>query len=286
MLTILIWDVQHGNAVHIKTPASKHIVQDLGTGSHKGTGRDFSPLLHLKHKYDIYQLDEVIITHPHGDHLDDIVNFDRLRPRALHRPNHVTNEEIWAGNQNADPNIIQRYLEINDRYNQPFSDGENPNLPSNNGGVDIRFFVSRSCSRSNLNNHSVVTVISYETCKVLIPGDNESPSWHELLKRDDFIEAISGTDILVAPHHGRDAGFYGDIFNYFKPKLTVISDGRFGDTSATSRYDQVTQGWEVHQRDGQNIKRKCVTTRADGVINISIGRDPADGRVFISVTID
>lgn len=286
MLTIVIWDVQHGNAVHIKTPASKHIVQDLGTGSYKGTGRDFSPLLHLKHKYGIDQLDEVIITHPHADHLDDIVNFDRLSPRLLYRPNHLTKDEIWAGNQNANPDIIKKYLEINDRYNLPLSDEADPNRPSNNGGVNIRFFVSRSCSRSNLNNHSLVTVISYETCKVLIPGDNESPSWNELLKTGDFIEAISGTGILVAPHHGRDAGFCSDIFNYFKPKLTVISDGRFGDTSATSRYDQVTEGWLVHRRNGQNVERKCVTTRADGVINIDIYRDQVDRRTVIYVTID
>lgn len=286
MLTIVFWDVQHGNAVYIKTPASKHIVQDLGTGSYKGIGRDFSPLLHLKYKYSINQLDDVIITHPHADHLDDILNFDRLSPRVLHRPNHLTNEEIWAGNQNANPDIIQKYLEINDRYNQPLSDESDPSRPSNNGGVDIRFFVSRSCSRSNLNNHSMVTVISYETCKVLIPGDNESSSWHELLKIDGFIEAISKTDILVAPHHGRDSGFCSDIFNYFKPRLTVISDSRFGDTSATSRYDQVTQGWQVHRRNGQDIERKCVTTRADGVINIDMGRNSDTGRAFISVTID
>lgn len=286
MLTIVFWDVQHGNAAYIRTPASKHIVQDLGTGSYKGSVRDFSPLLHLKNRYGIDQLDEVIITHPHGDHLDDIVNFDRLDPRVLHRPNHLTSEEIWAGNQNANQYIIQKYLEINDRYNHPVSVENNPNLPSNNGGVDIRFFVSSSCSRSNLNNHSVVTVISYETCKVLIPGDNESSSWHELFKRDGFVEAISGTDILVAPHHGRDSGFCSDIFNYFKPRLTVISDGRFGDTSATSRYDQVTQGWAVHRRNGQDIERKCVTTRADGVISIDIGRNSDNGRAFISVTID
>lgn len=286
MLTIVFWDVQHGNAAYIKTPASKHIVQDLGTGSYKGTGPDFSPLLYLKNRYGIDQLDEVIITHPHGDHLDDIVNFDRLLPRALCRPNHLTNDEVWAGNQNADPDIIQKYLDINDRYNEPLSEENDPKLPSNNGGVDIRFFVSRSCSTSNLNNHSVVTVISYETCRVLIPGDNESASWHELLKRDDFLKAISGTDILVAPHHGRDSGFCSELFNYFEPKLTVISDGRFGDTSATSRYDQVTQGWTVHNRKGQDIERKCVTTRADGVINIDIGRNPVNSTPFISVTID
>jgi len=285
-LTIVIWDVQHGSATYIRTPTPKHIVCDLGIGSYVSNDRSFSPLLHLKHKYDVTQLDEVIITHPHCDHLDDIVHFDTLDPRVLHRPNHLTNEEVWAGNQNADPDTINKYLEVNDRYNRPVSDEDNPNLPNNNGGVNFQFFVSKDCSRSNLNNHSVVTIISYEDCKVLLPGDNEPPSWHELLDMEDFVEAIKGMDVLVAPHHGRESGFRSDLFSYFKPKLTVISDGRFCDSSATSRYSQVTQGWTVHRRNGQDTQRKCVTTRADGVVKIDMGRNQESDRSFISVEID
>ncbi len=177
MLTITIWDVQHGNAAYIKTLALKHIVQDLGTGSYKAGLVTFSPLLHLRNKYNISQVDEVIITHPHGGHLDDISNFDSVNPRVLLRPKHLTDKEIWAGNKNADEEVIEQYLAINDRYSEPVSDGENPRLPSNNGGVDIKVFTPCSCGRSNLNNHSIVTVISYETCKIILPGDNEPPSW-------------------------------------------------------------------------------------------------------------
>ncbi len=39
-----------------------------------------------------------------------------------------------------------------------------------------------------------------------LPGDNEPPSWEELLAKPDFVEAIRGTDILLAPHHGRPEG--------------------------------------------------------------------------------
>ena len=286
MLTIIIWDVQHGSAAYIETPASKHIVQDLGTGSYKAGRMTFSPLRHLRSQYGVSQLDEVIITHPHGDHLDDITNFSLLNPRILSRPRHLTDEEIWAGNGNADQTVIEKYLEINKGYGEPVLEGENPLLPSNNGGVEINVFVPRSCGRSNLNNHSLVSVISYENSKVIIPGDNELPSWQELLERSDFRNAIQGSDVLIAPHHGRDAGFCSDIFKYFTPRLTVISDGRFGDTSATNRYDKVTSGWTVHHRGGPDEQRKCVTTRSDGDILIRIGRDPSDQRPFISVTID
>lgn len=36
MLEIIIWDVQHGSAAYVHTPGNKHIVIDLGTGSHIG----------------------------------------------------------------------------------------------------------------------------------------------------------------------------------------------------------------------------------------------------------
>ena len=107
-----------------------------------------------------------------------------------------------------------------------------------------------------------------------------------MLERQSFKAAISGTDVFLAPHHGRDSGFCSDIFEYFEPKLTIISDGRFGDTSATSRYDKVTSGWKVYRRNGPDEKRKCVTTRSDGDIVIRIGRDSTDNRPFISVHID
>ena len=286
MLTIRIWDVQHGSAAYIRTPAPKHIVNDLGIGSYEIESRTFSPLVHLKRKLGISQLDEVIISHPHGDHLDDILNFDLLTPRVLHRPKHLTEEQIWAGNKVTDEEIIEKYLEVNNRYTEPVSEENDPELPSNNGGVDIKVFSPRLANESNLNNNSLVTVITYESCKVILAGDNESVSWQALLNRTSFKDAIEGTDVFLAPHHGRESGFYSDLFNYFNPKLTVISDGRFCDTSATDRYDQVTTGWAVHRRSGADIKRKCVTTRHDGDIFLKIGRNSSDNRPFISVTID
>lgn len=71
----------------------------------------------------------------------------------------------------------------------------------------MRFFQPNTCSRSNLNNHSLVAVVSYAGSKIIIPGDNEAASWNELLEYPAFVQAIRGTDILLAAHHGREAGY-------------------------------------------------------------------------------
>jgi len=192
--------------------------------------------------------------------------------------------EIQASNEKPDK-IIDKYLEISKRYNSPVTPSNNPFLEGSNGGVQIQTFAPTSCSTSNLNNHSIVTVISYAQSKMIIPGDNEPPSWEELLKRTDFLAAIKGTDILLAPHHGRSSGFSSALFEYISPRLTIISDGPFGDTSATSRYAQQTQGWTVQKRNGGQEIRKCVTMRNDGVIVVKFGENP-HRKPYIQVTID
>ena len=282
-LEIVFWDVQHGNASYIKTPNGKHIVCDLGTGSYESSSKEFSPLLHLKNKYGVTKLDWVIISHPHKDHISDIVNFDKLSPTILSRPKHLPEEDIMKNVRDEDKHLFEKYFEINKRYSEPITPENNLKLPKNTGGVDIETFVPKSCSTSNINNHSIVTVVSYAQSKVILTGDNEPPSWKELLGKTSFVNAIKDADILLAPHHGRDSGFHKELFDHFSPYLTIISDGRFCDTSATDRYDDVTKGWTVYYRSGGNEKRFCLTTRNDGYAVVKLGYD-SNKKPFINVT--
>lgn len=287
MLEVIFWDVQHGSAAYISTPSGRHIALDLGTGSYKNSNRTFSPLLHLKNKRNISSLDSVIMTHPHRDHLDDISNFFELTPFCIDRPSHLTHEEIISGNPTGNSDILKEYFEIDRKYNHPTPDSLNPLKDFNNGGVDIQLFYPKNCAPSNLNNHSIVTVVSYAGSKLLIPGDNEEPSWNELFEQDEFLSAIKNIDVLVASHHGRKAGFSSALFEHMgrKPYLTIISDGPEGETSATDLYLGQTKGFTVHKRSGGTEERKCLTTRNDGVIVVKFGMNQGN-KPFIEVTID
>jgi len=269
-LEIVFWDVKHGSSTYIKTPNGKHIVCDLGVGSYESSDEAFSPLLHLKNRWAVKQLDMVIITHPHKDHINDIMNFEQLSPKVLHRPNHLSKEDILKSIRKEDKQLFEKYFEINDRYSSPISPENNPYKSDNMGGVALQTFTPTSCDTSNINNHSIVSVLSYAESKVIITGDNEPPSWKELLAKDAFVTAIKNADILLAPHHGRDSGFHKELFDNFSPYLTVISDGRFCDASATDRYCKVTKGWKVHYRNGDSEERKCLTTRSDGFVVVKL----------------
>ena len=281
MIRFVFWDVQHGHSTYLRT-ATEHIVFDLGVGSYSSS-EQFSPLMHLKDKYRVERLDAVIITHPHGDHLYDIHNFDLLYPRVLYRPKHLTEQEVREGNSSADKSFVDKYYKIDKRYSGDVA--VDPFSPQTNGGVEIKYFIPHESSTLNLNNHSIVTVVSHANSKIIIPGDNENPSWNELLKNNTFVNTIAGTDILLAPHHGRDAGYSEALFEHISPYLTIVSDGAETDTSATDRYSKKSKGWQVWRRNGEKQERKCVTTRNDGVIVVEFGIN-AQNQPYMSAKID
>lgn len=269
MLQFVFWDVQHGSASYIKTPNGRHMVIDLGTGSYS-ENKEFSPLMHLKKKYGVGQLDYVVITHPHRDHIDDIFNLPKLDPLVLRKPV-LTDAEIIAGNKREDNVTINEYIAVTKQFTERVEPGSefDPTTPERWGNVKMSFHRSYGCSTKNLNNQSIVTVFEYANSKIMIPGDNEAESWNELIKDSRFLSAAKGLDVLIAPHHGRQAGYSPELFEAIgKPYITVISDGPYQDTSATSSYGNQSKGWRVYYPDDSYEERYCVTTRQSGVVRV------------------
>ena len=283
---IVFWDVEHGHATYLETPNGRYIVIDLGTGSFE-SGADFSPLNHIRYSYNIKRLDYVIVTHPHVDHIDDIFSFDDMNPKVLLRPKHLDKKPILDKASDTDRPKLEKYFEISERYNEPVPETspDSPKNPSNWGGLNIKSFIPSKCSQNNINNHSAVAVFSFEGIKVLVPGDNEPPSWNELKEMDGFEDWTKNIDVLLAPHHGRKSGFDSEIMKHFNPRLTVVSDGAYCDTSATSRYSDISRGWTVYKKDGTSEKRYCLTTRNDGVVTVSFGKG-TDEKPFLHVKIE
>ncbi|MEX2411965.1 MAG: hypothetical protein WD607_11485 [Candidatus Paceibacterota bacterium] len=148
----------------------------------------------------------------------------------------------------------------------------------------INSFRTTNCPNSNINNHSLIRVFEYADSKIIVPGDNEECSLKKLMENKEFTETVKDSDVLLAPHHGRKAGFYNEFVKLVNPRLTVVSDGRFGDTSYTSAYGTLSRGWKVHKRSGGSEERKVITTRRDGLISIKFGH--GNEKPFIAVKID
>jgi hypothetical protein len=83
---LTISDVQHNNAIHLKTPNNRYIVFDLGTSSRESDSTS-STFKHLTSNEK--QLDSAIICYPHVDYIDDIVMSDPLQIGELSCPVHL-----------------------------------------------------------------------------------------------------------------------------------------------------------------------------------------------------
>lgn len=279
-LRVVVHDVGHGQAIHVFCPDSQIAVIDLGCSN------SFSPLRWLRDQTGT--IDLLFVTHPHGDHIDEVLLLAELgfSVRQLVRPAWLSDEEIYAANGADDAGKVACYLLYSsDKKNTPIPADEYVGNPAVNGGVKIQHFFSSACGRSNINNHSAVVVIEYAGSKIVIPGDNEGPSWKALLENYDFRAAITGASVFVASHHGRLSGYYPDLFaDNRKPALCIVSDAEVQDTDARDRYSYHATGWIVHSRGGTASEtRYAVTTRSDGPIDILAGIR-TDGQRFLSVT--
>lgn len=276
-----VWDVQLGLAIHIKAPNGKYLVIDMGTGNWESGNT--SPLSLLRYQ----KIHYMIITHPHLDHIDDILQFDNNEPTVLWRAKAISNDEVMEGVRDCDKPKFKKYCEINDRFNRTITSDEDPTTETPFDGMTVYKYVTNQCDLDNYNNFSPVTIVCLSNIKIVICGDNETPSFEKLMNQNGFQDAVRDADILVAAHHGRETGYYKDFVDLVNPRLTIISDSSKSDTSAQTKYTNASRGWEVHNHNtGKDEKRYCLTTRSDGNIEIEFGEssDPRFKSV-LSVTI-
>lgn len=260
--TMKVWAVDLGLAVHVEAPNGRYIVIDLGSKD------GVSPLQALSGK----DVGYMVITHPHHDHFSDIRNIGCVKPDVLTKVKAYTREELMEGVRYSEKEDFERYCDFVDRYNCAISENRMPSSGIPFDGLTAKVFSATQCDKRNKNNFSVIVVLQLGKAKVVVCGDNEKESFDELMSNEDFKEAIAGAIVLVAPHHGRDSGFYLEFVKLVNPYITIISDTTKGSTSVTEKYEVYTKGYEVtNMSTGFSSKRWCLTTRNDGNIKVLFG---------------
>jgi len=269
-IEITTFDVAKGDCHAIITPSGRLVVIDLGEC-------DYCQPLEAIRQSGRARIDLLLITHQHADHIAGIPSLDGMPVGILHRPNRVPAEltaqlgdDLKTAWQNFDARFTAPVVSSDKFYD--------PGSPSFDG-MSIQFFGGRSDS-SNLNNYSIVAVVEFDGFKLLFPGDLEAPGWEKLLADSLFVAAITGTRILYAAHHGREAGWYAPLFEVISPDLTIISDGDEQDTSYTDGYCGVTNGHQVRTRPTTPVEVllpnskecKAISTRNNGKIVTRVER--------------
>jgi len=269
-----VWDVELGLAIHIKAPNGRYVVIDLGSTA------DVSPIQELWFR----RVGYMVITHPHHDHFSDIRNIDYARPNVLWRVKAFSREELLKDVRPQDKDDFVRYCDFCDGYNKSLSSDEQPSSGNPFDGMKARVFSTDKCDKSNKNNFSAIVVIELGKARIVVCGDNEKASFDELMKREDFKNAVKNAWVLVAPHHGRESGYHEEFATLVNPYITIISDTKSGETSVTEKYAAKTRGWVVHKDGAESEKRYCVTTRNDGNILVEFGESETNKNGLLCVT--
>lgn len=273
-LKIIVFNVEHGFCALIKSPTGRTLLIDCDKASY------FSPIKYIVENELTDCVDEgtfyfskFILTHPHGDHLEDIERLMDYPPSIIFRQSDYTCNEVKESNSESGSEKIDIYSDWQETYNQPACE------------IDWGFHIyhkaylnpseTKNLDESKaINNSSIPIVISYQgteySKKFLFGGDLEKEGWLELLKRSSFRETIKDTDFFITSHHGHSSGYCKEIFeNMGKPILNIVS-ARSRDESVESAYssNDNASGTEINGK-----KRYMLSTRNDGNICIEVSSE-------------
>ena len=268
-MKIIFYDVEHGSCTHIITPNNKHILIDVGSKTDK------SIVDYICAKYFYGQngrIDELIITHPHEDHIYDLPNlYNRLRPKILHRAPAAFDIEPASRTQ-LHINIADKANDMNATYNSPVSKEDNIEIPENVGGVKINIIpsVAKLQDKNDLNTFSSLIIVEYGDFKFVLTGDNPKNQLQYMVDTDykNIKTLIANATVLLAPHHGRTGEFCKDFFDCVNPILTVISDKSIEHTTQEES-SSICKGRGANL-DGRD--RYVLTTRNDGDVAFNVSK--------------
>lgn len=208
---VFIFNIGRGLSIFIRTPTNHGIIYDLGSSV------DFSPLEFLKghilphlDKYNDNAIAQMIISHPHGDHITEIEKVCKAERDGVVYPYYLTcphdkdgttnSEKVdWdrITNRESESNLLECYKNL--------LDGREPPLRSlsNESGLTVEnfeygIFYVRPPYVGNIlhpaddqkysNGISLITYFKYGAHSILLPGDVSPESMAHILEEGNGME--------------------------------------------------------------------------------------------------
>lgn len=269
-IKIFLFDVDHGLCSAVINSNGNVLLLDCGRGS------NFSPLKYLASELGVslqnLTIDLFVLSHPHGDHIEDIDNLLQTNVRNKHHTSigSYYDQELRAGNTEKGYKNIKLFEKS---YSHFTSAGYSP--PNWGFSLNMMHSISpqdaRQIDKSNvLNNSSRITIIEHFDVKFVFTGDIQENAWPKLLSSTSFVDDAFNPNVVIAPHHGHKSSFCSDLYKTIgKPFLNICSLAK-GDQHLASQYstDAASKGCELF---GEN--RWMLSTRSDGTIIVDINEN-------------
>jgi len=209
-LRVTVFDVGQGDSILIQTPSRQDILIDGGPDN-----RVLNSLGRAMPFFD-KTIDLVVLTHPHADHLNGLIEVLRR---------YKVKEVMYYDPGAGDAGFQEFKSEIKDEkiiIDSPFI-GEVLNF----GGVKMTVVGPPNLKTGappddNLNNNSIVLRLDYGQEKFLFTGDAEIEEENKILALGEDVDA----DVIKVGHHGSKTSSGDEFLAAVTPEIAAISVGK------------------------------------------------------------
>ncbi len=246
-LLVSFIDSGQADAILIQTPRNQNILIDFG---------DNRGLTELNKKIPWWnkEIDLIIITHPHDDHILGVISVLKK---------YTVNQIMYTGVLHHSPAYLELLKEIESkkiplivpRKDQVINLGPRCQI---NILYPLESFQGREIA--NLNNSSIVSKLTCNNNTFLFMGDAEIEVEDELLKNNSDLKS----DVLKAGHHGSITSSQNKFLEKVNPQIAVIMVGennKFNHPSLRT----------IKKLEKLNIK--TFRTDIDGTLNITSNKN-------------
>ncbi len=214
-IEVTFLDIGQGDSILIRTPEGLNVLVDGGPSDFK--------LEDKLNRKGITKLDLVVLTHPHSDHFEGLkLLVERYKLGQVFFPSHVY--------RNKDFLFFKETIERKKISNTKVFKGDSFTF----GKLFIQVLNppnEKIQSDSLENDNSLVLKVTYQEFEVLLTGDIEEEGILSLLNNNYDLEA----DVLKVPHHGGSTSVFEELLENIKPKIAVISVGKYNDFGHPSK---------------------------------------------------
>jgi competence protein ComEC len=258
-LRIYVVDVEGGNATLIVTPSGESLLIDTGNPSN---GRDAGRVLAALADAGVTQIDHLIITHYHGDHIGGL---PELLPRMpiRHFIDHGPNIDPMGSGAKFEAVYKEMYAKAKHTVAKPgmrlpiagidavvvTSNGELIAKPLPGGGRPNPYCAQFKPSPNNLEDPMSVGVhITFGAFRTVHLGDLTRNKEFELMCPNNRIGTV---DVILGVHHGQATSNSETIIHALRPRVVIMNNGtRKGGEPETMRSLFTSPGledlWQMH----------------------------------------
>lgn len=199
-------DVGQGDSILVQVN-NKNMLIDAGPADSRENLLDYLSLLNINN------LDYVIATHPHEDHIGNMAYIiDKYNVLNFYAPKITNNTKSFETMVEA---LVRKDLKINviKAGIRSISLGKN---------TKVEVFSPSSDNYENINNYSPIIKISHGNNSFLLTGDAEELIEKEVINSNYNLKS----DLLKIGHHGSSSSTSKEFFYKVNPSITVISVGK------------------------------------------------------------